>query len=57
MQLIGIFPFYYNQAKKALEDFAKETGRKLHLEIEPGTFLMANACSVVTTVQASCKGS
>jgi diaminopimelate decarboxylase len=33
------------------EQFAKETGRELTLEIEPGTFLLANACSLVTTVQ------
>ncbi len=26
-----------------LKAFAKETGRKLHLELEPGTFLVANA--------------
>ena len=26
-----------------LETFAKEAGRKLHLELEPGTFLVANA--------------
>jgi diaminopimelate decarboxylase len=34
----------------ALEAFYEETGRKLHLEIEPGTFLVANAGSLVTTV-------
>jgi diaminopimelate decarboxylase len=28
-----------------------ETGRALKLEIEPGTFLLANSCSLVTTVQ------
>ena len=28
-----------------------ETGRSLHLEIEPGTFLLANSCSLVTTIQ------
>lgn len=28
-----------------------ETGRALHLEIEPGTFLLANSCSLVTTIQ------
>ena len=33
------------------EQFAKETGRELTLEIEPGTFLLANACCLVTTVQ------
>jgi len=37
--------------KAAVEAFAAETGRKLHLEIEPGTFLLANACSLITTVQ------
>lgn len=37
--------------KILLEDFAKETGRKLHLEIEPGTFLTANACVLVASVQ------
>jgi len=45
LQVIG------KPAKEALEKFAEETGRKLHLEIEPGTFLLANACSVVCTVQ------
>jgi diaminopimelate decarboxylase len=33
-----------------LERFNKETGRKLHLEIEPGTLLVANAGSLVTTI-------
>ena len=28
-----------------------ETGRSIRLEIEPGTFLMANSCSLVTTIQ------
>lgn len=37
--------------KMAFEGFATETGRKLRLEVEPGTFLVANACSLVTTVQ------
>lgn len=32
-------------------DFARETGREIHLEIEPGTFLVANACAVLATVQ------
>ena len=30
---------------------AEETGRSLRLEIEPGTYLLANSCSLVTTVQ------
>jgi len=29
----------------------KETGRAIHLEIEPGTFLLANSCSLLTTIQ------
>ena len=33
------------------KDFAKETGRELKLEIEPGTFLVAHSCSLVTSVQ------
>ena len=37
--------------KEAFEKFAEETGRKLKLEIEPGTFLLANSCAVVTRVQ------
>jgi diaminopimelate decarboxylase len=37
--------------KTEFEAFAKETGRKLHLEIEPGTFLVANAGSLLCSVQ------
>ena len=37
--------------KQAFKEFANETGRKLHLEIEPGTYLVANSCSLVSTVQ------
>jgi diaminopimelate decarboxylase len=36
--------------KEAFEKFAAETGRKLKLEIEPGTFLVANTGAVLTTV-------
>lgn len=35
------------------ENFAKETGREIKLEIEPGTFLVANAGSLVSTVQVT----
>jgi hypothetical protein len=37
--------------RQDFEKFAKDTGRKLHLEIEPGTFLVANVGSLVSTVQ------
>mgnify|MGYP000095635550 CR=1 FL=1 len=32
-------------------EFAAETGREIKLEIEPGTFLLANACSLLAKVQ------
>lgn len=35
----------------AFRDFAKETGRELQMEIEPGTYLVANAGALVTTIQ------
>jgi len=34
-----------------IEAFAAETGRKLHFEIEPGTFLVATAGALLATVQ------
>lgn len=34
-----------------LREFARESGRELHLEIEPGTFLMANADGLLTKIQ------
>jgi len=37
--------------KTAFEEFAKRTGRELALEVEPGTFLVANAGALLTTVQ------
>ena len=45
LQVIG------EPVKQAFEAFAEETGRKIHLEIEPGTYLAANSCSILTTVQ------
>ena len=35
----------------ALTEFAEETGRKIRLEIEPGTFVVANAGYLVSRVQ------
>ena len=37
-------------AKSAIEDFQKRTGRSLDMEVEPGTFIMANAGYLVTSV-------
>jgi diaminopimelate decarboxylase len=45
IQLIGA------EMKRKFEDFAARTGRKLHLEVEPGTALLANSGVLLTTVQ------
>jgi diaminopimelate decarboxylase len=37
--------------RDAFEDLARDTGRRIHLEIEPGTYLTANAGALLTTVQ------
>jgi len=37
--------------REAVEELARETGRRIALEIEPGTYLTANACSLLTTIQ------
>jgi len=37
-------------AKEQLQNFAKKTGRKLQLEIEPGSFIIANSGFLVTRV-------
>ncbi|MBP9738095.1 diaminopimelate decarboxylase [Candidatus Saccharibacteria bacterium] len=45
MQVIG------DRLAQELASFADETGRNLHLELEPGTFLTANAGVLVTTIK------
>ncbi|HEX3568416.1 MAG TPA: diaminopimelate decarboxylase [Candidatus Saccharimonadales bacterium] len=35
---------------ESLEEFCEETERRIHLEIEPGTFMVANAGALITTV-------
>jgi diaminopimelate decarboxylase len=45
MQVIG------KALAQELTAFAEETNRKLHLELEPGTFLVANAGVLVTTIE------
>jgi diaminopimelate decarboxylase len=37
--------------REAFEELALDTGRRIHLEIEPGTYLTANACSLLSTIQ------
>jgi len=48
LQLVG------NVINEEVVQFYKNTGRKLFLEIEPGTYLLANAGSLVTTIQDKC---
>ncbi|MBG30524.1 MAG: diaminopimelate decarboxylase [Opitutae bacterium] len=45
LQLVG------EPVKRAFEDFAERNSRSLQLEIEPGTFLVANAGALVATIQ------
>lgn len=37
--------------RRLFEEFAARTGRRIRLEIEPGTFLLANAGAILATVQ------
>jgi len=37
--------------KKSFQDFYEKTGRKLHLEIEPGTYVVANAGAIVGAIE------
>ncbi len=37
-------------AHQAIEDFSKKTGRNLHMEIEPGTYIVANSGYIVSKV-------
>ena len=33
------------------QDFYEKTGRKIHLEMEPGKYLTINSCSMITEIQ------
>ena len=44
LQVIG------EPVRKAFTEFAQRTGREIHLEIEPGTFLVANAGALLAEV-------
>ena len=37
--------------KLEFEAFATETGREIRLEVEPGTYLVANCCAILATIQ------
>jgi diaminopimelate decarboxylase len=45
LQIVG------QPVKEKFEEFAAETGREIRLEVEPGTFLVANACALLSKVQ------
>ena len=45
LQLVG------TPVKENFKKFAAQTGRKIKLEIEPGTFLVANSGVLLSTVQ------
>lgn len=45
LQVIG------EKMKVEFQEFAERTGREIHLEVEPGTYLVANACSILSSVQ------
>ena len=36
--------------QRAFEELSRQTGRKLHLEIEPGTYLAANSCILLARI-------
>ena len=44
------FRTVFPHVKESFEEFAADTGRKLKLEIEPGTYLSANSCILVSRV-------
>ena len=39
-----------NHVKGLFWDFAEKTGRRLHLEVEPGTYIAANSATLITEV-------
>ncbi len=41
----------WEAVKKQFEDFYSETGRKIHLEMEPGKYLVINSCSMLVEIQ------
>lgn len=45
LQAIGV------KMKEEFVAFAAKTGREIHLEVEPGTYLVANACSILSRIQ------
>jgi diaminopimelate decarboxylase len=45
------FAEFGEQIKKMLADFSNKTGRKLRLEIEPGTALVANSGLILTRIE------
>ena len=44
------FQTAFPPVKEAFEEFADQTGRRLRLEIEPGTYLAANSCLLLARI-------
>jgi len=41
----------WKAVSEKFEDFYKQTGRKIHLEMEPGKYLVINSCSMIVEIQ------
>lgn len=41
----------WEAVSQKFQDFYSETGRKIHLEMEPGKYLVINSCSMIVEVQ------
>ena len=41
----------WSAVAKKFEDFFTETGRQIHLEMEPGKYLVINSCSMIVEIQ------
>jgi len=41
----------WKAVSQKFEDFYNETGRKIHLEMEPGKYLVINSCSMLVEIQ------
>ena len=50
LQVVGL------PVKEKFEEFAVETGRQIHLEVEPGSFLVANACALLSSADVVSTG-
>ena len=45
-------PEVSSRAAHLLKEYAEKTGRKIHLEVEPGTYYMANSAALITRIDS-----